>query len=136
MNPDSNQAQQTAPQNDTAQPLPEQPSASGPAPVMHEAVQGSMPASFDDSDQYQVLLPTKNKFALKSYYYSCIGIFPVIGAPFSILAIANGRKALQLYKKNPTPGAKAHAIFGISLSIIELIFLLLILFAAIDFIVR
>ena len=60
----------------------------------------------------------------------------MIGLPFSVLAITNGRKALEQYKVNPTPGAKGHARFGIILGIIELVFFALLLFAAVDFVVR
>ena len=68
----------------------------------------------------QTLIPTKNKFALKSYYFGCIGVLPFIGLPFSVLAVTNYMKAMKLYKENPTPGAKGHAITGLVLAIIEL----------------
>ena len=66
-------------------------------------------------------MPTKNKFSLKSYYFGCIGVLPFIGLPFSVLAITNYRKAMKLYKENPTPGAKGHATVGLWLGIIELL---------------
>ncbi len=104
---------------------------SAPAPPAQSAVSQTL-----DDDAYQALMPTKNKFALKSYYFGCMGIFPLIGLPFSILAITNGRKALNLYKTNPTPGAKIHAKVGIGFAIVELLFLALILIALADFILR
>ncbi len=85
------------------------------------------PTNPSDEDSYQTLMPTKNKFALKSYYYGCAGIIPVLGLPFTILAITNGRQAMKLYKTSPTPGAKGHAMVGIGLAIFELIILVVFL---------
>ncbi len=110
--------------------------AVGPGLAPSSGPQQSAPAQPLDGNAYQTLMPTKNKFALKSYYYGCIGIFPLIGLPFSILAITNGRKALEQYKANPTPGAKVHAKVGIGLAIVELIFFAIIFFAFADFIIR
>ena len=110
--------------------------AFGPGTAPSSVPQSTAPVQPIDENAYQAIMPTKNMFALKSYYYSCVGIFPVVGLPFSILAITNGRKALRLYKSNPTPGAKAHAWFGIGLAVVELIFFAIIAFAFTDFMIR
>jgi hypothetical protein len=107
-----------------------------PTPIQKPDAPSPTPGRSIGENVYQTILPTKNKFALKSYYYSCIGIFPVVGLPFSILAITNGRKAIKQYRINPTPGAKAHTRFGIGLAAVELVFFAIIAFAFIDFMIR
>ena len=71
-------------------------------------------------DLAQIIMPTENKYSIKSYYFGCIGFIPFIGLPFSILAIKNGRKAKKQYEEKPTPGAKSHYLVGMSLAYFEL----------------
>ena len=71
-----------------------------------------------DSDTFQTFVPTKNMPALLSYYLGLAGLLPFLGLIFSLLGIIYGLKGLKLYKLNPTPGAKGHAMFGTILSAI------------------
>lgn len=92
------------------------------------------PSNNSSDTIFQTFLPTKNKAALKSYYYGCIGIIPVIGLPFTILALVNGYKGLKQYRANQTPGAKGHAIAGIIMAYVEfLIFIILVIIIIIAF---
>lgn len=80
-------------------------------------------------DSMQTLIPTKNMPALLSYYFGIAGLIPMLGLPFTMLALIFGKKALKLYAINPTPGAKGHAVTGITLGSIQLVlFLLFIVF--------
>lgn len=65
-------------------------------------------------------MPTKKKDSIKAYYFGCAGFFPFIGLPFTYLAIKHGRRAMKLYKEQPTPGAKAHASVGLALAYFQL----------------
>jgi len=91
-----------------------------PGSAAEPANAASSTNTVSDDGTYQTMMPTKNMAALKSYYYGCIGIIPVLGLPFTILAIINGRKGLEQYRTNPTPGAKGHAKVGLWLSYIEI----------------
>lgn len=74
-----------------------------------------------NDDTAQKFMPTKNKYSLIAYYLGFVGIIPFIGFPFGIAAIFFGIKAMKLYKQNPTPGAKGHAIVGLVLGVISVI---------------
>lgn len=83
------------------------------------------------SDTAQTFLPTKNKPALISYYCGVFGLIPLLGLPLSVAAVVLGFMGLSRFKVNPTPGAKGHAIAGLSLGIFELVvFLLFIILVA------
>lgn len=86
--------------------------------VSQPPVQTTKSTSADDISQ--MILPTKNIYSLKCYYFGCVGFIPFIGLPFSVLAIKNGRKAKKQYQENPTPGAKAHYQIGMFLAYFEL----------------
>lgn len=75
----------------------------------------------NQNDRYQALIPTKNVPALLSYYFGVFGLIPLAGIPLSITAIVLGIIGLGKYKQNPTPGAKAHALVGLILGILEII---------------
>lgn len=84
-------------------------------------------------DSFQRLIPTKNMPALLSYYFGCAGVLPIVGLPFSVLAIILGRKGLRQYNKNPSPGAKVHAKIGIYFGAFELVFFALVIILVILF---
>lgn len=73
------------------------------------------------SDSMQALIPTKNMPALLSYYFGVFGLIPFLGLPLTIAAIVLGIIGLHTYKRNPTPGAKVHAIIGLSLAVFQLL---------------
>jgi hypothetical protein len=89
------------------------------------------PQPIEDNTAFQTMIPTKNKYALISYYMGILGLLPFLGIPFSIAAIVLGALGLKKYAINPTPGAKVHAIIGFVLGILQLLtfasFLVLIL---------
>lgn len=90
------------------QQIPQQQPAPSPQPVQ-------------ESDAFQMMIPTKNSYALISYYMGIVGLLPFIGIPFSIAAIVLGALGLKKYAINPTPGAKVHAIIGFVLGIVEML---------------
>jgi hypothetical protein len=75
----------------------------------------SQQPSPSNDEVFQAFIPTKNKSALLAYYFGIFGIIPIIGLPFAIAAIVLGYKGMALYKSNPTPGAKGHAMTGLVL---------------------
>ncbi len=79
------------------------------------------PTGNSESDSFQAIIPTKNMPALIGYYMGIFGLLPFIGLPFSVAAVILGRKGLSLYKQQPTPGAKTHAMIGYVLGIVELV---------------
>ncbi len=66
------------------------------------------------------MIPTKNMPSLLSYYFGVFGLIPILGMPLTIAAIILGFVGLKHYKKNPTPGAKGHAITGLVLGFVQL----------------
>lgn len=92
-------------------------------PDQHISQQQPSPAPqpVQESDAFQMMIPTKNSSALISYYMGIAGLLPFIGIPFSIAAIVLGALGLKKYAINPTPGAKVHAIIGFVLGIVEML---------------
>ena len=82
--------------------------------------QNSISTPISQDDTAQILMPTKNKYSLISYYMGFAAIIPLIGFWCAIAAIIYASKAMKLYKEHPTPGAKGHAITGRILGIIFL----------------
>ncbi len=115
MNPNDVSPSPQQPQN-FAQPV------TSPQPMQNVVYQQS-----SSDDVAQVLVPTKNKPALLSYYFGIFGLIPFIGLPFSVVALILGYKGLAQYKANPTPGAKGHAIAGIVMGWIPIALSMLIL---------
>lgn len=74
----------------------------------------------------QAILPTKNKPALYSYYLGMFGLIPIIGWVLGFPALYLGIKGLKQFKANPTPGAKAHAMFGVIAGGLEVTLFLLV----------
>ena len=68
----------------------------------------------------QTVMPTKNPASIVSYYCGVFGLVPIIGFPLSINAVISGHKAMKLWRIQPTPGAKGHAMTGLILGYIEL----------------
>lgn len=89
-----------------------------------------LPAAPVDDRLSQYIMPTKNGPSIISYYCGVFGLLPFIGIPFAVIAIIYGHKALKIYKKQPSPGAKAHAltglIFGYIATVCFLLFFMLI----------
>lgn len=86
---------------------------------MNPTQSASQPAP-EPYDHIQAMIPTKNMPSLLSYYFGVFGLVPIIGLPLTIAAIILGFVGLKQYKKNPTPGAKGHAITGIVLGCVQL----------------
>ena len=95
-----------------------------PVPITQQVPQPTpQPVTTMSSEDlaFQTLMPTKNKYSLISYYMGFLGLLPFVGFPFAIAAIIFANKALKLYKTNPTPGAKGHAIVGMVLGIFSVV---------------
>lgn len=69
----------------------------------------------------QTIMPTKNPASIVSYYCGVFGIIPFLGLPLTIIAIIFGHKALAQWRKQPTPGAKGHALTGLIFGYFELL---------------
>ena len=70
---------------------------------------------------FQTLMPTQNKPALIGYYFGVFGLIPFLGIPLAITAVVLGAMGLKQFKRNPTPGAKGHAITALILGIFEIV---------------
>ena len=74
--------------------------------------------------------------AILAGYLALFGILPLIGLPFSILALVCGLLALKAIKKDPDLSGSGRAWFGIILgslmTLISLLFLVFMVFAAIS----
>ena len=87
----------------------------------HETDAPQPAAAFHESDTLQTLMPTKNMPSLLAYYFGVFGLIPFLGLPLSVAAIILGKKGLNQFKKQPSPGAKGHAMTGLVLGIMELV---------------
>jgi hypothetical protein len=105
-------------------------------PPNQQAQNQPIPNQANTNDDFQTLIPTKNKPALLSYYFGVFGLIPILGLPLCVVAIILGKKGLSQYKATPTPGAKGHAIAGIVMGSIPLalfaIFLIFVVLARIN----
>ena len=72
------------------------------------------------NDSVQTLIPTKNMPSLLAYYFGIFGLVPILGLPFTFAALIFGIIGLKRFARNPTPGAKGHAITGLVLASIQL----------------
>jgi hypothetical protein len=68
------------------------------------------------------VIPYKNPHALIAYYLGIFSLLPVVGLPLGIIAIGLGISGLTRRKRNPIIKGSAHAIIGIVLGFIQLIY--------------
>lgn len=94
-------------------------------PTSVPQAQPLQPDMHDHSDTLsQVIMPTKNPASIVAYYCGIFGLIPIVGIPLAIIAIIFGHKAMALWRVQPSPGAKAHAMTGLILGYFELVVLL------------
>lgn len=73
------------------------------------------------NNSIQAMIPTQNMPALIGYYFGVFGLIPFVGFPLAIVAVILGSIGLSKAKKNPTPGAKGHAITALVLGGFEIV---------------
>jgi Domain of unknown function (DUF4190) len=73
-------------------------------------------------DGVSTLIPYKNPKALIAYYCGVFGLMPILGVPLAIAAVILGTLGLRYVKAHPTAKGTAHAIVGIVLGSISVLY--------------
>jgi Domain of unknown function (DUF4190) len=75
-----------------------------------------------DDGGMSTLIPYKNPKALLAYYLGVFGLIPILGFFLAIAAIVLGMMGLRYAKEYPTAKGTAHAITGIVLGTISVLY--------------
>ncbi len=68
------------------------------------------------------LIPYNNSQALTAYYVGVFGLIPCVGAFLGPAALVFGILGLRYARRHPQTSGKAHAVVGIVLGVLEILF--------------
>ncbi len=83
---------------------------------------GDLPPALPEGDATGGLIPYKNTPALAGYYLGVFSLAPCVGVPLGIAAIVCGVLGLKKRKREPHVKGSVHAIVGIVLGSISLLY--------------
>ena len=75
-----------------------------------------------DDGGVSTLIPYKNPKALIAYYLGVFGLIPILGLVLAIAAVILGIMGLKYAKRHPTAKGTGHAIVGIVLGVISVLY--------------